>query len=230
MESIGASSGPMHVVDRAAILKTVFNLYEKESIALEYPMCVKFEGEVGVDEGGVQRDMYTAFWQEAYTHLFEGSTTVIPMVHSQMDLQVYALLGRVISHGYLATGILPDRITLPSLLVALLGPSVTVSTSILLDAFLDYVSATERAILKQAIDNHDGSFEVDQIVAILSRFGCRAVPTPASLISMIEQAARYEFCLKPAAALSAIHSGIPSNHKHFGVENLLKQLFLFIIE
>ena len=218
MESINASSGPTHLVDRAAIFKTVLSVYEQESVALEYPMYVKFDGEVGVDEGGVQRDMFTAFWEEAYTHLFEGATTVVPMVHSQMDMTTYVLLGRLISHGYLATGILPDRIALPSLLVALLGPSVKISTSTLLEAFLDYVSATERTILKRALDNCNVSFqpeELDQIIAILSRFGCRIMPTPSSLISIIEQAARYEFCLKPAAALAVLHSGIPSCHKAF---------------
>ena len=110
------------------------------------------------------------------------------------------------------TGILPDRIALPSLLVALLGPSVKISTFTLLDAFLDYISATERTVLKKALDNCNATYEpeeLDQIIAILSQFECRMVPTPSSLISIIEQAARYEFCLKPAAALAIIHSGIP---------------------
>jgi len=32
---------------------------------------------------------------------------------------------------------------------------------------------------------------------------------------MIAQAANYEFCVKPAAALAILHSGIPSAHKAF---------------
>ena len=217
MESINASSGCTHLVERAAIFETVLCIYKEESVVHEYPMYVKFIGEVGVDEGGVQRDMFTAFWEEAYTQLFEGATTVVPMVHSQMDMATYTLLGRLISHCYLTTGILPDRIALPSLLVALLGPNVRISTSTLLDAFLDYISATERTVLNRALENHT-SFqpdELDQIIAILSRFGCRLVPTPSSLISVIEQAAKYEFCLKPAAPLATLHFGIPSCHKAF---------------
>ena len=215
MKSINASSGPTHLVDRATIFKSVLTIYEQESV---YPMFIKFVGEIGVNEGGLQRDMFTAFYEEAYAHLFEGATTVIPMVRCQMDMATYALLGRIISHGYLVTGILPDRIALPSLLVALLGPSVKISTSTLLDAFLDYISATERTVLKKALDNCNATYkpeELDQIIAILSRFGCRMVPTPSLLISIIEQAAKYEFCLKPAAALAIIHSGIPLCHKSY---------------
>ena len=59
---------------------------------------------------------------------------------------------------------------------------------------------------------------------------CRLVPTPSSLISVIEQAARYEFCLKPAAPLATLHFGIPSCHKAFWDGNLLMLLFLFIVD
>ena len=30
-------------------------------MTLDYPMHIKFVNEVGVDEGGVQRDMYTSY-------------------------------------------------------------------------------------------------------------------------------------------------------------------------
>ena len=190
---------------------------EQDSIISEYPLYVKFSKERGIDEGGVQRDMFTAFWDDAYTRLFEGSATVIPMVHSHMDMSTLVTLGKIISHGYLATGIIPDRIALPSLLAALLSPGVRISRVVLLDAFLNYISTAEREIFKGALEVQD-SFQpdlLDQIIGVLSRFGCRVVPTLLSLTNMIEQAARYEFCLKPAAALATIYSGIPLCHKPY---------------
>jgi len=151
MKSINASSGPARTVDRNSVYEDVLKMYEEESIVSEYPLYVKFKKERGIDEGGVQRDMFTAFWNKAYTHLFEGSTTVIPMVHSHMDMSTFVTLGKIISHGYLATGIIPDRIALPSVLTALLGPGVMISTAVLLDAFLDYISVVERAVFKSAL-------------------------------------------------------------------------------
>ena len=37
----------------------------------------------------------------------------------------------------------------------------------------------------------------------------------SNLVTLIEQVARYEFCIKPAAAIVLLHSGIPLNHATF---------------
>jgi len=88
-------------------------------------------------------------------------TTVIPIVHPQISISVYAVIGRIISHGYLATGILPDRIALPVLLVAILGPSIKIPDYILIDSFMDYLSAIERITLKNAFNScaNESSFQ-----------------------------------------------------------------------
>jgi len=42
---------------------------------------------VGLVQGGLARDMLLGFWIDAYVKFFEGATTVIPMVHPQIDFQ-----------------------------------------------------------------------------------------------------------------------------------------------
>ena len=54
------------------------------------------------------------------------------------------------SHGYLATGTLADKIALPSLIHI---PSVALPTDITMDAFLDHVSAAERSLLRRALQS-----------------------------------------------------------------------------
>ena len=148
MESVDAVKGLPHTIDRSNIYEDILDLYREGNIVAEYPIIVKYVGEKGVDEGCVQRDMFSAFWEKAYCVLFEGATTLIPMVHPQIDLSAYSILGRILSHGYLATGIFPDRVALPTLIQSLLGPGVTISQEILMEAFIDYVSVTERNTLK----------------------------------------------------------------------------------
>jgi len=218
MGNINARPGCLREIDRLNVFDGVIKMYEDqpESVVLEYPLYMKFAEEAGVDEGGVQRDMYTAFWEDCYCLLFEGATTLVPMVHPQIDLSQFVTIGRIVSHGYLATGILPDRIALPVLISALHGPDVTIPDHILIEAFVDYVSATERLTLKSAFDSPSFSHSLtDRLIDILSRFGCRKMPTPSILQSMVIQAERYEFCVKPAAALSLLHSGVPPIHRSF---------------
>ena len=73
--------------------------------------------------------MFSAFWEEAYNHLFDGATNLVPLVHAQSDMGLFPILGKIISHGYLASGHLPVRISLPSLVAMLLGPCVAIPRS-----------------------------------------------------------------------------------------------------
>ena len=151
MESVNAVSGMEHSIQRADVYVHGIDLYREGDIVGECPIYIAFRGEIGVDNGGVQRDMFSAFWDRAYSELFEGSTLLTPMVHPQTDLTVLPIIGRILSHGYLVIGMLPTRIALPTLIHMLLGPSASVSRDILLNCFLDYISCSERSTMKLAL-------------------------------------------------------------------------------
>ena len=219
MKSIRATKGAVRIVDRDNIYEDVLDMYRTGEIVGECPIEINYGSEQAIDDGGVQRDMYSAFWEEAYSSVFEGATTLIPMVHPQIDMSVFPVLGRILSHGFLVCGDLPVRIALPSLLAMILGPTVKDVSKVLLDAFLDYVSSTERMVFKDALECKDvhrfpGDIQ-DTLLNVLSRFGCRTLPTPSNLISTIKRVSEYEFIVKPAAAIALIHSGIPKSHKDY---------------
>ena len=132
-------------------------------------------------------------------------------------MTIFPIIGRIVSHGYLACGILPVCIALPPLISMVLGPTVTIPASIITESFADYISDIERNTLKAALDSKapfTSALRAD-LLNILSRFGCRQMPTPSNLHNLVEQVALYEFCAKPATALALIHSGIPLTHKPF---------------
>jgi hypothetical protein len=93
---------------------------------------------------------------------------------------------------------------------------------VLLDTFLDFISATERATFQKAL-----LFETEKVyptdiqedlMATLAGFGCRVLPKPSTLTTVIEQVARYEFMSKPAASVSIalVFSGTPPlTHKGY---------------
>lgn len=219
MKSINAIVGLEHEVNRRNIFEDVIDTYREGDIVGECPIVVRFDGEIAVDNGGVQNDMFSAFWEATYTSLFEGSTLLTPMIHPQTDMTLLPIIGRVLSHGYLVAEVLPLRIALPTLTALLLGPSVSVPAEILLDAFMDFINNVERSTFKCALSHaKEGSFPPtlqEELMTTLSRFGCRLLPTPANLMNLIEQVARYEFLSKPAAGIAMINSGIPLSHKQF---------------
>lgn len=216
LRSTGALPGLIHTVRRSHILEDVLSLYENENICQEHPIDIEFENEEAIDHGGVQREMFSAFWEQAYVRLFEGATILTPLIHPQTDTTIFPVLGRILSHGYLVTGFLPIRIALPTLIGMLLGLGRLIPSDIVEDAFLDYLCCVERETIKEAFHCQVFTHEMQSMLLnTLSRYGCRQVPTPSNLPQLLQQIAKYELCIKPTAAVAAIHAGIPSIHSAF---------------
>lgn len=206
------------MINRNQVYAEVMEFYQNGEIVNECPLFMAYHGEKAIDEGGVTRDMFSGFWDEAFSKVFEGDTLLVPLIHPSTDLAVFSTLGKILSHCYLVSGILPVRITLPSLLVMLLGPGTNVSKCVLFDALMDYVSENERQKLVSARHFRGKTFSAEMLsdlLSVLSKFGCREMPTPANLTTVLFQIAQFEFCAKPAAALSLIFSGVPDAHKTF---------------
>ena len=110
--------------------------------------------------------------RHTYKKLFEGATVLTPVIHPQMDMSVFPILG----HGYLVAGILPTRIALPTLISMLLGAATTVAVDTLLDTFLDFISASERQTFKLALSfKNIPPYLQEELMNTLSMFGCRAL-------------------------------------------------------
>ena len=224
MKNINAIDGAVRTIDRDNVYEDVKDMYSIGEIVGECPINIQFSGEMAIDCGGVQRDMFSEFWEQAYSKHFEGARMLIPLVHPHMDMSIYPILGRVISHGYLVAGHLPIRIALPTLVNMLLGPK-QLTSQILLDAFLDYISIDEKTVFKEALLCDTFSSDMKQtLLGVLSRFNCRLLPTPDNLVSSICRIAEYEFVARPAAAIFAVHAGIPINHQQFWTQQSISSM------
>lgn len=62
MRGLGALPGSKQ---RNNALLDVVNLYEEGTIMLDCPIRVTFHNEIAIDDGGVSREMYSLFWEEA---------------------------------------------------------------------------------------------------------------------------------------------------------------------
>jgi len=51
LESIGATYGYTHEINRSNLFQDVLNLYKDEDVAKEYPLAMKFTNERGIDQG-----------------------------------------------------------------------------------------------------------------------------------------------------------------------------------
>ena len=199
------------------IYDDVMELFCNENTLKEFPLRIRFQEEMAFDGGGVGRDMFSAFWETTYSRFFEGACLLTPNLHATTDMSALPLLGRIISHGFLVSGYMPIRVAFPSMAGILLGPMTNVSSPIVIEAFSESLCSYEAAIIKEALKTPTFSVDLQtKIVAILSRYGSRVCPsTSANLRVQLLDVGKYEFLIKPMAAISSIHGGIPDEEKLF---------------
>lgn len=228
MMTISSGNKKTHFIRRKNVYDDFMKLYSEEAeIVLEYPLRIKFKDEKAIDAGGVSRDSFSAFFDEAYNHLFDGSCFLHPATHACVDMRSFPILGAVISHAYLTVGVFPDRIAFPCLATALLGPATTISNSILEESFISSLNIHEASVLRNAASCTASRYALEvesELTSIFANHGIRGIPKPENLKRLLVQASTYTFLMKPAASLHMIASGVPMSHvpfwKSMTVENL----------
>ena len=101
MRSLGCEEASPHLIRRDELYNdgnSSANLWK--SIYSMITFRVAFDDEQALDTGGVSRDLFSAFWNIACQKLFDGSGTFIPAIHPHMDMQVFPLLGRILSFSW----------------------------------------------------------------------------------------------------------------------------------
>ncbi len=216
-----------HTIRRQNVLEDLNSLLSVDNVLSEYPLQIKFHGELGFDSGGVCRDMFSAYWEEVYSHYFDGNSVLTPMIHPGINLGVLPMIGCALSHGYLVSGFLPTRIAFPTIGSILLGNSIKVPSDMLIKSFGDSLNPIERSVLKEclSVSSNFPPHLLTQLLAILSRFGCRTQPSPGTLKCVLTDMAKYEFQVKPFAALCSIATGIPSEELPFWQSFSIEELY-----
>ncbi len=215
-----------HFINREDLFEQAIRLFSDSSTLHESSLSIAYEGELGVDDGGVSRDFLSSFWEVTYGKFFDGSTLLRPVLHPNVRTELLPTLGAALSHGYLVTGFLPVRVVFPCLVAILKGPHVQISSGILRSCFVNYLSSVESQMLDTAI-KCDTSFPDTlkcRLNALFYRYDCREEPSPSNILKLVDQVAQYEFLTKPMAPIAVMHSGITKEECVFwskkSVENL----------
>ena len=76
----------------------------------------------------------------------------------------------------------------------LLGVEIAIPNKFLISTFIDSLNSYEQDLLKQGLSSTEFSCDLQgKLVAIVSRFGARELPTPNNLKYSILQLAKYQF-------------------------------------
>ena len=182
-------TGKLHVLRREYLYEDMLQLFSSEEAAMEYPFQVTFQGERGVDTGGLSREAFSTF----------GSLHI-----------------KIISMGVQACGFLPVRIAFPTMAAMLLHPLLDFPPDFLVEAFRDSLTPVDAVAIKEALacrerENFPQRL-FNQLINVFASFECLEVPKPCNILKLCERSARYLCLTKPFAAVTEIGKGVPCQH------------------
>ncbi len=218
LESIPENSGRTYKVQRTNVFDDVVNLYRREAASIlgETPLQVEYKGERAMDTGGVLRDVFSAFWEDAIPKLFDGGSAVIPAITPHSEMVVFSIIGTVLSHGFLEAGFLPVRVAFPIIACTIKGPLEEIPNDLLLASFIEYLSSYEADIVRKGLKASQFSAPLmDALLSLLSRFHCRKSPSPNNVKALLIDVARHEMMTVPMKVLHYLHAGVPVAHRKF---------------
>ena len=158
--------------------------------------------------------------------MFDGAALLLPALHHKIDSAAFPILGKIMSHGYLACGFLPLRIAFPVIASILLGPLVVLPDAIILESFIDYLVDYEGQTLRRALQDVALIPSLsEKLVSILSRHGCLEVPKPDNRKAIVTEVAQCKFTTKVLGATYAMNSGLSKDDKCFWAQHSVADLY-----
>lgn len=97
-------------VDRTAILSEMLHLYKNEQL-VQKSVQVIFKGEIGVDYGGLTKELFTEFWKQCEADYFRGEQCLVPYIPLSKVRRGHGddfiIIGRILAHTVILTKSLP---------------------------------------------------------------------------------------------------------------------------
>ena len=150
---------------------------------------------------------------------------MVPLAHADIssDMNDFEILAKILSHGFLVCGFIPTRIAFPVLCYALLGASVNIPQNLIVQSFCDFLTTVDQECISKALV--EKNFQEELQTDVVSRYGCRNIPTPNNLCKILMNVANYEFRSKPFVALTTMNAGIPDSHKVYWESTSVHDLY-----
>ena len=145
---------------------------------------------------GVQREIYSSFWEEVSYSYMVGEVERVPVVRHDLFTVEWKAIGNILVKGHIDTGYFPIYLSKAFVCYCIFGE---VSSGELINSFKFYLSADERETVSKALEAEetDTIYESDEFMDLLDQFKCRSRVTRCNVENVIAEIARQELIQKP---------------------------------
>ena len=197
-------------LNRWNIVPGLMTTYSTDNEMMKTRVNFELLGEVGADLGGISREIYASFWQEGCLQYFDSDDSIYVPRPNGVSKDDLITLGKIISHGYLMTGIFPVTIS-QSYMQAMLCGEETVSDYFVLEDFENYLAPYEANSLQSILTSPTFDGDSKQFILNLKdRYGMRTMPNISNVKDIVVQMARSQMIETPLHTMSKIKKGMMS--------------------
>ncbi|KAK7944641.1 hypothetical protein WMY93_000369 [Mugilogobius chulae] len=186
-------------IHRVNVVSELISHFKSDEI-MKFRLKYKFVDEKGSDADGVSRDVYAAFWNEFVDGAAEGADMRVPALTPKWQEEEWQAIGRILARGFIDQDYFPLRLA-PAFTTALIFGEHSISTDVLFQSFLLYLSHCDRDLVETALKGPTDTDSKEELLDLLDRLGVTVLPTPDNLKAILLQAAHKVIIQTPKYAL-----------------------------
>ncbi|KAF3834148.1 hypothetical protein F7725_025352 [Dissostichus mawsoni] len=154
-----------------------------------------FVNENAIDDNGVSREVYTAFWEQ-FLETCEGEAERVPRLRPDFCEAEWQAVGRIWVKGLLDHGVMPVRLSKAFILACNHGVD-SVDVDILMTSFLNYLSPVERSAVEKALQGTMEESDEEDLLDLFTRMGSHFLPAKNNMEPAIETMAHKAILQEP---------------------------------
>ncbi|KAA0720558.1 hypothetical protein E1301_Tti019688 [Triplophysa tibetana] len=167
-------------VRRVNIVKDVLEIFIEPEVAKK-ALRIEFINENAIDDDGVSRELYTAFWEDFLTQC-EGEVERAPRLRPEFSDMEWKAVGRVWVKGFIDHGIITVKL-FPTFILACIHNCG--DEELLMSSFLKYLSTSEQSVIEKANQGNMDDNDAEELLDLFSRMGSYRLPPKENVRSAI---------------------------------------------
>ena len=190
-------------IHRLNVKKDMINAFKDPSV-MECDLTFVFiDGRGNEEKGsgvGVVRDALSLFWKEVYDSLLIGENERVPFIRHDYNRLDWEAIARVLIKGYRMCQYLPLLVSKTFLSYVLFGEASISDPNMLIQSFMQYISADERRIIEKCLSgdlNFENEDAFEELLDVLKMYDCRSRITADNIRKVIQEIAHKEIIQKP---------------------------------
>ncbi|XP_035805800.1 uncharacterized protein LOC118470554 [Amphiprion ocellaris] len=166
-----------------------------DSSLMNVTLKMDFVNEKALDDAGVSREIYTAFWEQ-FLEQCEGEAERVPRLRPDFGEDEWQAIGRIWVKGLLDHGVFPVRISKAFILACIYGID-SVDADTLMTSFLNNLPPLERAAVEKALQGSMEESDEEDLLDLFVRMGSHCLPPKNNIKPAIQTMAHKVILQEP---------------------------------